>query len=118
MPNEDYALLRAKKNEELIERWPVLNGFRKGAGEWWLFVLPKVSFMDEKEKFWVMVDYRGKRMWGNMCEQKMCFWNDPWNLKTWRLGENEAFTKRWVFIYWASYDDSDDDSDDAPKKSS
>ena len=104
----------AKMNEELIERCPVLNGFRKGAGEWWLFVLPKVSFFDDKTIFWVMVDYRGKRMWGNMCEQKMCFWNDPWNLKSWRLGEKkETFTKRWVICDWVSYDDdSDDDSGD------
>jgi hypothetical protein len=102
-----------EENEELIERCPVLDGFRKGAGEWWLFVLPKISVEAEKEIFWVMVDYRGKRMWGNMCEQKMCFWNDPWDLKTWRLGEKkEAFTKRWVVKDWLSYDDSDGNSGD------
>ena len=110
MKSEDYASLQAKKNEELIERYPVLDGFRKGAGEWWLFVLPKPSLENETEIFWVMVDYQGKRMWGNMCEQKMCFWNDPWNLKSWRLGEKkETFTKRWVINDWLSYDDSDDD---------
>jgi len=100
-----------EENEELIQRFPVLDGFRKGAGEWWLFILPKASLDSETEIFWVMVDYRGKRMWGNMCEKKMCFWKDPWNLKTWKLGEKkEAFTKRWVIKDWVSYDDSDVDS--------
>ena len=50
-------------------------------------------------------------MWGTMCKDKMCYWDDIWELKTWRLGENDAFTKDWFHSGYGDFYESEIDSD-------
>jgi hypothetical protein len=70
---------------------------------------------------WVLVDYRGKRMWGSGCsEQKMCFWEDVWDPRSWRIGKDEAFGYGWFKLYALNFGGdandtgvSEEESDDA-----
>jgi hypothetical protein len=79
----------------------------KTEADWWLF-----TFNHGRRQSLVIVDYRGKRMWGTMCEDKMCHWDDVWELKTWRLGENDAFTKDWFRSGYDNLHESEIDSDE------
>jgi hypothetical protein len=83
--------VQKKDNEQLISQYSSVWGeLVKKEADWWLFTLNHARSVSL-----VMVDYRGKRMWGTGCDDKMCYWDDVWELKTWRLGENDAFTKDW-----------------------
>ena len=44
-----------------------------------------------------------------MCQQEMCYWDDVWDVKTWRLGEQKPFEDYWIIEYddCASYGPSD-----------
>ena len=76
---------------------PVLSELTRGSGEWWLFT------PDGDSRYWFMVDYLGKRMWGNMCNRiQMCFWSDPWELGSWRLGEKATYNAE-DFDGWFGY---------------
>ena len=87
----EYVLRQKKDNEQLISQYSSVWGeLVKKEADWWLFTLNHARSVSL-----VMVDYRGKRMWGTRCDDKMCYWDDVWELKTWRLGENDAFTKDW-----------------------
>jgi hypothetical protein len=92
MTRTEYALCQKQDNEERILKCSVLEELEKTNADWWLFTLTDDDFQD-----WVMVDYRGRRMWGTMCNDKMCYWHDVWKLKTWRVGEEESFTKHWFW---------------------
>jgi hypothetical protein len=86
----EYAVLQKVANRGLISECSVWGELEKTEADWWLF-----TFNHGRTQSLAIVDYRGKRMWGTMCEDKMCYWDDVWELKTWRLGENDAFTKDW-----------------------
>jgi len=98
MTRTEYALCQKQDNEERILECSVLEELEKTNTNWWLFTLNWGDYFQD----WVMVDYRGTRMWGTMCNDKMCYWDDVWKLKTWRLGEDESFTKNW---FWSRWDD-------------
>jgi len=79
---EHASALAKKRNRELLKDIPALKEFEHSNGvEWWLWSF-KVGEL-------VLVDYRGKRIWGNLCDvTKMVFWDDIWEVKTWRLRKN------------------------------
>jgi hypothetical protein len=79
---EHASALAKKRNRELLKDIPALKEFEHSNGvEWWLWSF-KVGEL-------VLVDYLGKRIWGNFCDvTKMVFWDDVWEVKTWRLGKN------------------------------
>jgi hypothetical protein len=110
--NESALLLQADSNQELIQTRTVFEELSKG--EWWVFTLDGNSPNSAWLEWWIMVDYRGKRMWGNMCDDaEMCFWNDPWEFESWRLGVKDICTlkdlSRWLTTGLGQ--DSDDDSE-------
>jgi hypothetical protein len=78
----------------------VFEEFGKGSGEWWIFTLD--GSHAEWDYRWIIVDYGGKRMWGDMCRQTLCFWDDIWEPRTWKIGKKDLFKGLWI----------DDDSDD------
>jgi hypothetical protein len=88
-----YAELQMKNNLELIKWCPIFEWLVNGSGEWWLFKVEN-SVLYQPNYWWIIVDYQGKRLWGNMCEQKMCFWDDIWEVKTWML--QEPFKEDWI----------------------
>jgi hypothetical protein len=86
--NDTTVEFQRRLNDELILNCPVFEEFENNSGEWWLFTL---------DDAWIIVDYRRKRIWGNMCQQKMCYWDDVWEVKTWKLGpDKRAFQEDWV----------------------
>ena len=88
-------------HREAFRVCPVLKELERSSDEWWFF-----GFLDEAPRWWIVVDYRGRRIWGNFCEPQMCVWGDVWNLKSWKIASH-------TFRQWfSSVDDSDDDSDD------
>jgi hypothetical protein len=105
-----------ERNRALVQQCPILGEL--GDDEWRLFMLKRDS--------WVLVDYRGKRMWGTGCEQKMCFWEDVWDSSSWRIGKDEDFGYGWfkyaldsgyesvdAYSPSDSEEESDEESDDA-----
>jgi len=87
----EYKGLQKQRNAELIKDCPVFEELGSSIGEWWLYVT-------NYHRLWVLVDYQGKRMWANRCQQKICYWIDIWDLGTWKVGEKDAFGKGW-FLY-------------------
>ena len=74
-----FALLQAKMNKNLIDRFPVFRDIHNSEPDtWWLFVM--------EEDRWYLVDYEGKRMWGSKCKPILCYWDDMWDSKSWTLG--------------------------------
>jgi hypothetical protein len=115
----EAALLQAERNQELIQKHHVFEELSKGSGEWWLFTLDGNSPDSSRLVWWIVVDYGGKRMWGNIfAEAEMCFWNDPWEFESWRLG-GEGYSEGIIPLVgflarrWAvwTHQDSDDDSE-------
>ena len=87
-------------NERLVQMYPVFEELGKGSGEWWLFSMDKPDSGDLDDRWWIMVDYRGKRMWGDMsCKQKLCFWDDVWEVKTWTVRQQEPLGEDWFISY-------------------
>jgi len=106
-----FAQSQAKKNQRLIEKCSVFKELGKGSGEWWLFSVED-CVSDHRRWWWIIVDYQGKRIWGDMCQQEMCYWDDVWDVKTWRLGEQKPFDDYWIIEYdgyaniqWPGLDD-------------
>jgi hypothetical protein len=96
------------QSESQEEHWeafrvcPVLKKLERSSDEWWFSF-----FLDEAPRWWIVVDYRWRRIWGNFREPQMCVWSDIWNLKSWKITSH-------TFRQWfSSVDDSDDDSDDS-----
>ena len=99
--NLELKLRSQERNQALVGQCPILGEL--GDDEWRLF---------ELKGLWVLVDYRGKRMWGSGCEEKMCFWEDVWDPRSWRIGKDEAFGYGW-FKYSRDFDyESEDDTSD------
>jgi len=101
--SQELKLRSQERNQALFGQCPILGEL--GDDEWRLFMLEGDS--------WVLVDYRGKRMWGSGCEQKMCFWDDIWDPRSWRIGKDEAFGYGWFKYALDSGHESEDDSGDA-----
>ena len=112
----EYARSQTKMNERLVQMYPVFEELGKGSGEWWLFSMEKPANDDWEDPWWIIVDYWGKRMWGDIsCKQKLCFWDDVWEVKTWTVGEQEPFGEDWFISYeeeWGSSDHEWEDHDD------
>jgi hypothetical protein len=71
-----YILRQTRINERLIQMYPVFEESGKGNGEWWLFsgnACDRLGMLGMGVIWFIVVDYQGKRMWGTMCKQKMCF---------------------------------------------
>ena len=96
----EYARRQMEMNERLVKLYPVFEELGKGSGEWWLFSMDKPDSGDLDDRWWIIVDYRGKRMWGDMsCKQKLCFWDDVWEVKTWTVGQQEPLGEDWFISY-------------------
>jgi hypothetical protein len=96
----EYARSQTKMNERLVQKYPVFEELGKGSGEWWLFSLDKPDNDELDDRWWIIVDYRGKRMWGDIsCKQKLCFWDDVWEVKTWTVGQQEPLGEDWFISY-------------------
>lgn len=99
---QEYIQRQRRMNEKLLLQCPVLRDLEEG-GEWWLFNLTDIG---GEKKGWIIVDYRGRRMWGSKCKYKMCYWEDVWDIKTWRVGESGTFGFDYIR---EESDDSDSD---------
>lgn len=87
-----FALLQAKMNKDLIDRFPIFRDIHNSEPDtWWLFVMG----VDR----WYLVDYEGKRMWGSKCEPILCYWDDMWDSKSWKLGlEGSELGQDWFLF--------------------
>jgi hypothetical protein len=102
--SQELKLRSRERNQALVGQCPILGEL--GDDEWRLFML--------EGDLWVLVDYRGKRMWGSGCEQKMCCWEDVWDPRSWRIGKDEAFGYSWFKLYALDFGyESEDGSGDA-----
>ena len=82
---------QCKENEEIMSVCPVFAELDKSPHEWWLFYVSQSNSL-------VLVDYSDKRIWGNMCKQQMCLWDDVWNLRSWKV-EGQDGLRNWFLPY-------------------
>jgi hypothetical protein len=87
-----YAMIQQQANRQLLEICPALRELGRASGEWWLF---SVHTQPDK-KWWILVNYEEKLMWGNMCEPELCVWDDVWDPKSWRVGNYDTFGLGWL----------------------
>jgi len=63
--NNTSVEFQRRLKDKLILYCPVFGEFENNSAEWWLFTL--------NIRAWIIVDYRRKRIWGNICQHKMCY---------------------------------------------
>ena len=86
-----YAMMQQRANRGIIKCCPVLKELGRTSEEWWLF-----SFTHRPHRrWWILVNFREKWIWGNMCEPKLCVWDDLWEPSSWKVGEH-TFDLGWL----------------------
>ena len=86
-----YAMMQQRANRQLIEHCPVLRELGRASDEWWLFSFTHRQY----RRWWILVNYREKWIWGNMCEPELCVWDDLWEPSSWKVGEH-TFDLGWL----------------------
>jgi len=87
-----HAIVQQSENRKIIEACPVLRELGRASGEWWLFT----PGMPVSANWWFLVNYREKLIWGNMCEPKLCVWDDVWEPSSWKVEEHKTFDQDWI----------------------
>jgi hypothetical protein len=90
-PKAEAESRQRKENEEIMSVCPVLAELDKSFHEWWFIYVSQSHSL-------VLVDYSDKRIWGNMSKQKLCLWDDVWNLRSWKV-EGEDGLRNWFLPY-------------------
>jgi len=87
-----YTMLQKKFNNTVLAKVPLLREVHKAEPDtWWLF---RIS-----DDIWFLVDYGGKRFWGNFCKLDFCYWDDIWDPTSWKVGSRGRRLQRDWFLY-------------------
>jgi hypothetical protein len=84
------AIIQQEINHYTVKNCPVFRHLdRRSQVEWSLFKL----LHSRLEPWWIVVDYSGRRIWGNFCAPtEMCVWEDIWDPESWKFGLDNAFS--------------------------
>ena len=75
----EYTLFQKKLNDEAVVKMPLLRDVQNSEPDtWWLFAI--------STDIWFLVDYRGKRFYGNGCKTSMRYWEAKWTPASWKVG--------------------------------
>jgi hypothetical protein len=86
------AIIQKEINGYNVKNCPVFRYLDRSPVEWFLFKLSRPRL----EPWWIVVDYSGRRIWGNFCAPtEICVWEDIWDPKSWKFGLDNAFFPDW-----------------------
>ena len=86
------AIIQQEINRYTVKNCPVFRYLDRSPVEWFLFKLSRSRL----EPWWIVVDYSGRRIWGNFCAPtEICVWEDIWDPKSWKFGLDNAFFPDW-----------------------
>jgi hypothetical protein len=86
-------IVQQRINGYTLANCPVLRYMDGSPVEWVLFELSRPRSV---KPWWIVVDYSGRRIWGNFCAPtEMCVWEDIWDPKSWKFGLDNAFFPDW-----------------------